>query len=183
MSDTTFVALGSNMPFEGAAPRAVLALAVCALNAAGLRVRALSGIWETAAWPSGDQPDYYNAVVELDRAGLEPQPLYEELAGIERGFGRDRREKWASRTLDLDIVAMDGFVGLFGDVELPHPRLQERAFVLAPLAEIAPEWRHPVTERTLGEMLAELPPGYRYSRISNLVIPGLSEAESPEPRG
>jgi 2-amino-4-hydroxy-6-hydroxymethyldihydropteridine diphosphokinase len=180
MSDTTFVALGSNMPFEGAEPRALLALAVRALDGAGLQVRARSGIWQTAAWPSGDQPDYFNAVVELDRAGLEPQLLYEVLAGIERRFGRDRREKWASRTLDLDIVAMDGFVGVFGGVELPHPRMAERAFVLAPLAEIAPGWRHPGTGLNPAEMLANVPADYRYYR---LVIPGLSEAESPELRG
>jgi 2-amino-4-hydroxy-6-hydroxymethyldihydropteridine diphosphokinase len=168
MSDTTFVALGSNMPFDGAAPRAVLALAVRALDEAGLQVRARSGIWETAAWPSGDQPDYYNAVVELDRAGLAPQPLYELLAGIERRFGRDRREKWAARTLDLDIVAMDGFVGVFEGVELPHPRMADRAFVLAPLAEIAPNWGHPRTGRTAAQMLAMLPGGYRYRRVAAL---------------
>lgn len=168
MSDTTFVALGSNMPFDGAAPRAVLALAVRALDDAGLRVRTLSGIWETAAWPSGDQPDYYNAVVELDRAGLDPQPLYEKLAAIERSFGRDRREKWAPRTLDLDIVAMDRFVGVFGDLELPHPRMQERAFVLAPLAEIAADWRHPALGEGAGPLLAALPDGYRYRRVGGL---------------
>lgn len=168
MSDTTFVALGANMPFEGKSSRAVLTLAVRALNAAGLRVRALSGVWETAAWPSGDQPDYYNAVVELDRAGLEPQPLYEKLAAIERSFGRDRREKWAPRTLDLDIVAMEGFVGVFGDVELPHPRMQERAFVLAPLAEIAPDWLHPALGEGARVLLAALPDGYRYRRVGEL---------------
>ena len=168
MSDTTFVALGSNMPFEGVEPRALLALAVRALDAAGLTVRARSGIWQTAAWPSGDQPDYYNAVVELDRAGLAPQPLYERLAAIERRFGRDRREKWAPRTLDLDIVAMDGLVGVFDGVELPHPRMAERAFVLAPLAEIAPDWRHPGRSQTAGEMLAVLPSGYRYRRVEEL---------------
>lgn len=168
MSDTTFVALGSNMPFEGAEPRALLAMAVRALDAAGLTVRARSGIWQTAAWPSGDQPDYFNAVVELDRAGLAPQPLYEVLAAIERRFGRDRREKWAPRTLDLDIVAMDGFVGVFEGVDLPHPRMGERAFVLAPLAEIAPSWRHPATGQAAQEMLALLPGGYRYRRVDDL---------------
>lgn len=146
----------------------VLALAARALDEAGLCVRARSGIWETAAWPSGDQPDYYNAVVELDRAGLEPQPLYEVLAGIERRFGRDRREKWASRTLDLDILAMDGFVGVFEGVELPHPRMADRAFVLAPLGEIAPDWRQPGTGRTAADMLALLPGGYRYHRVEEL---------------
>ena len=107
-------------------------------------------------------------MVELDRAGLEPQPLYEKLAAIERRFGRDRREKWAPRTLDLDIVAMDRFVGVFGDLELPHPRMQERAFVLAPLAEIAADWRHPALGEGAGPLLAALPDGYRYRRVGEL---------------
>jgi len=157
------------MPFGDASPNEVLRLAVGALNAAGLQTRTRSGIWQTAAWPSGDQPDYFNAVVELDRAGLEPQLLYQVLAGIERGFGRDRREQWAPRTLDLDIVAMDGFVGTFGGVELPHPLMHERAFVLAPLLEIAPDWRHPVLGEGAAALLAGLPVGYRYRRVADLI--------------
>ncbi len=169
MPDTTFVALGANLPFEGAPARAVLSLAVSALRSAGLNPRALSGIWETAAWPpESGQPDYYNAVVELDRAGLAPQQLYEALGAIERCFGRERRERNAARTLDLDIVAMDGFVGTFEGLELPHPRMHERAFVLAPMAEIAPDWRHPILSRTAAELLADLPVS-RYRRVSDLV--------------
>jgi len=78
-------------------------------------------------------------VAELDAGDLQPQPLYETLAAIERRFGRERRIRWAPRTLDLDIIAMDGFVGTFGEITLPHPRMHERAFVPAPLAEIAPD--------------------------------------------
>jgi 2-amino-4-hydroxy-6-hydroxymethyldihydropteridine diphosphokinase len=143
-----FIALGSNMPFEGMSSPALLVRAVAAFESAGLAPRALSGIWETAAWPPSDQPDYYNAVAELDPAGFSPQPLYEVLAAIEARFGRERREKWAPRTLDLDIVAFDGWVGTFGAITLPHPHMHERAFVLAPLAEIAPDWRHPVLGQT-----------------------------------
>ncbi|PZO50122.1 MAG: 2-amino-4-hydroxy-6-hydroxymethyldihydropteridine diphosphokinase [Alphaproteobacteria bacterium] len=168
MPDTTFVALGANLPLEGVPARAVLSLAVSALRSAGLTPRALSGIWETAAWPpESGQPDYYNAVVELDRAGLAPQQLYEALAAIERRFGRERRERNSARTLDLDIVAMDGLVGTFEGLELPHPRMHERAFVLAPLAEIAADWRHPIMGRTASELLADLPVS-RYRRVSDL---------------
>jgi 2-amino-4-hydroxy-6-hydroxymethyldihydropteridine diphosphokinase len=163
-----FIALGSNMPFDGVPAPRVLARAVSALQDAGLTLRALSGIWETAAWPPSDQADYYNAVVELDPARLSPQPLYAKLCEIEARFGRARRERWAARTLDLDIVAFDGCVGTFGAITLPHPRMHERAFVLAPLAEIGPDWQHPVLNRTAGELLMALPGGYRYRRVSDL---------------
>ena len=168
-SARVFVAFGANMPFDGVAGPQLLARAIEAMRAVGLVPRALSGVWETEAWPQGSgQPDYYNAVTEFDGANLEPQPLYEVLSQIERAFGRERREKWAPRTLDLDIIAMDRFVGTFGGIELPHPRMQDRAFVLAPLAELAAEWRHPESGRTAGELLASLAPGYRYRRIGDL---------------
>ena len=157
------------MPFEGVEGSQLLARAVAAMQAAGLVPRALSGVWQTEAWPQGSsQPDYYNAVAQLDGEGWEPQPLYAVLARIERAFGRERRERWAPRTLDLDIVAMDGFVGEFGAVTLPHPRVQDRAFVLAPLAELAPDWRHPGSGLSVVELLAGLSPGYRYQRVGDL---------------
>jgi 2-amino-4-hydroxy-6-hydroxymethyldihydropteridine diphosphokinase len=168
-STRAFVALGANMPFDGVAGPALLARAVAAMQAAGLSLRALSGVWETEAWPQGSgQPDYYNAVAELDVGARTPQQLYEVLSQIERRFGRERRERWAPRTLDLDILAMDGFVGTFGEVIVPHPRMRERAFVLAPLAEIAAGWRDPESGLTAETLLAQLPLGFRYRRVGEL---------------
>lgn len=174
MHNTAYIGLGSNLPFAGVESPALLERAVAALQEAGLCVKARSGIWRTDPWPpKSGQPDYYNAVVEVDAGSLSPQALYGMLREIEARFGRERREKWTARTLDLDIIAMEGFAGTFGEIALPHARMHERAFVLAPLAEIAPGWRHPGLGRSSAELLAALPAdGYR--RVD---IPPISGAE------
>lgn len=168
MHCTAYIALGSNLSFEGLDSSALLARAVTALQDAGLCVEARSGIWRTDAWPpNSGQPDYYNAVVAVDVGARSPQAVYALLRAIETRYGRERRERWASRTLDLDIVAMEGVEGEFDGVTLPHPRMHERAFVLAPLAEIVPDWRHPGLHQTASELLAGLAAeGYR--RVSDL---------------
>lgn len=124
--------------------------------------RQFSGIWETEPWPPGPetrgQPPFYNAVLEVDPAGRTPQALYGALRQIEIALGRERRERWGPRTLDLDILAMDGWTGVFqselGDLILPHPGISHRAFVLAPLAEAAPAWVHPALGLRPAAMLA-----------------------------
>ena len=167
MHNTAYIALGSNLPFAGIESPELLARAVSAMQASGLQVRACSGIWRTAAWPPSNQPDYYNAVVALDPGERSPQALYELLRDIETRCGRERREKWEARTLDLDVVAMEGCDGTFGDVTVPHPHMHERAFVLAPLDEVSPDWRHPQKGKTAAEMLAEVRGAGSYRRLGD----------------
>ena len=167
-SKRAFIGLGANLPFEGMSGPVLLAQALSAVADAGFPPLAASNVWQSAAWPLSDQPDFYNAVVAVNPGDVSPQALYQVLRGIEQRFGRKRRERWAARTLDLDILAMDEVQGRFGDVSIPHPRMQERAFVLAPFAEIAPEWRHPVSGLTAAELLKTVSLEQRYNRLGPL---------------
>lgn len=160
------VALGTNMPVRDLAGPSLLAAAVAAMEQVGLRVTARSGVWETDAWPPSDQAPYHNAVVALDVTERDAAALFETLRAIERAFGRERRERWGPRTLDLDILDFDGKAEQVGDLTIPHARLAQRAFVLAPLAEAAPDWRHPVTGRSAAGLLEDLPPGQGVRRVA-----------------
>lgn len=154
-----YVALGANLPHAGLAGADLLAAAVEAMRARGLNVRRVSGAWESPAWPPSDQPDYVNAVAEIDPEDWTPQAMLEALLAVERQFGRERRERWAARTLDLDLIDFDGVVLDMPGLSLPHPRAHERAFVLEPLLELFPDWRHPGTVEKGVNLLATLPVG------------------------
>jgi 2-amino-4-hydroxy-6-hydroxymethyldihydropteridine diphosphokinase len=149
------IALGANMPSRAGPPAQTLKAALAALTAAGVDVLSVSSFIETAAWPDPADPPFTNAAASL-QTSLQPVVVLELLHAIETDFGRVRSRKNAPRTLDLDLLAYRDVI-LDGPVlVLPHPRLAERAFVLQPLAEIAPDWRHPVTGLTPGQMLAGL---------------------------
>lgn len=155
------IGLGTNLPFSGVGGARLLAQAVEALALGGFSVLSRSSVWESEAWPAGSQqPNYFNAAIAVD-SDILPAPLFDRLRAIETAFGRIRRERWGPRTLDLDLLALEGAVGEFGPVTLPHPRLHERAFVLAPLVEVAPDWVHPVLGRTPGELMERLSQGVR----------------------
>ena len=150
------IALGANMPSRAGPPSQTLYAALAALAAANIAILETSSFIETAAWPDPSEPPFVNAAASL-RTNLQPIALLEVLHGIETDFGRVRSRRNAPRTLDLDLIAYGGLV-LNGDrLTLPHPRIAERRFVLQPLAEIAPCWRHPLTGKTASEMLAVLP--------------------------
>ena len=118
--------------------------------------------------PASDQPRYVNAVA-LVETRLEPAALLAALHRIEAGFGRIRKKRWEARILDLDLLAYGSLLQTgqnqtSGPI-LPHPRLHERAFVLLPLAEIAPEWRHPGTGAALSDMIEALDPEARRGTV------------------
>ncbi|MDQ0471441.1 dihydropteroate synthase [Labrys wisconsinensis] len=147
------VALGANLPSCEGAPRETLRRAVAELAARGLTVAARSRLFLTEPVPRSAQPWYANQViaVETDRS---PQALLAVLFEVEALFGRERSERNAARTLDLDLVAYHDLRLDTPELVLPHPRLHERAFVLAPLADIAPGWRHPVLGESVEALLA-----------------------------
>lgn len=121
-----------------------------------MRVKGVSALYETPAWPDPADPPFVNAVAAVE-TGLAPEALLEALHAIEAGFGRKRDQRNAPRTLDLDLIAYDRLCQQDKDgLILPHPRMESREFVLAPLCDIAPDWRHPVTGRTARKLLNSL---------------------------
>jgi 2-amino-4-hydroxy-6-hydroxymethyldihydropteridine diphosphokinase len=153
-----FLALGANLPHPGIGPpRAVLEAALARLDAEGVRVLRRSRWYASPPWPPSDQPWYVNGVAEVESA-LPPADLLARLHAVEAGFGRERGVRNAARVLDLDLVDWHGRIDPEGTPALPHPRMHERGFVLLPLAELAPDWRHPVTGTPIGDLIARLPP-------------------------
>jgi 2-amino-4-hydroxy-6-hydroxymethyldihydropteridine diphosphokinase len=141
------VALGSNLPGGYASSEALLEAALAELPAAGLDLLARSGWWRSAAWPDPAGPEYCNGVA-IVAASAGPEATLAALLRVESAFNRRRDQRNAPRTLDLDLIAFGRRALETPALTLPHPRAHERLFVMGPLAEIAPGWRHPALGRT-----------------------------------
>jgi len=172
---SAIIGLGANLSTQESNLSEALQAGLEMLEAEGVEIQSVSRFYTTPCFPAGGGPDYVNAAALL-RVEQTAADLLSHLHKVEKAMGRERLERWGQRTLDLDLLA-------FGDeiapdragflhwrdlpVEqqstrapeqliLPHPRLQDRAFVLVPMADVAPDWRHPVTQRSTRQMLADL---------------------------
>jgi 2-amino-4-hydroxy-6-hydroxymethyldihydropteridine diphosphokinase len=152
------IGLGGNLSSPVGAPPVTFAAALAQLEAAGTRVEACSNWYESAPVPVSDQPWFVNGVVRVT-SDLGPEELLALLHRTEGEFGRVRHVPNGSRTLDLDLLAYGDLVRQTGAPILPHPRLHERAFVLLPLKDVAPNWRHPVLGLTPAALMEKIPPG------------------------
>lgn len=154
--ETACIALGANIPSPAGPPRQTLDAALLRLAELG-RLAASSSYYETAPVGYSDQPTFLNAAALLETR-LPPQALLDRLLEIERSFGRDRSHGIPNgpRTLDLDLLLYGDLVLNTPALQLPHPRMTERAFVLLPLAEIAPSRIHPLANKSMKQLLEDL---------------------------
>ena len=170
------IALGSNQQAAEASPQLIVERAIEALRGLGLVIRKISRFYQTPCFPVGAGPDYVNAACLLETT-WSPSEVIETLHSIEQEFGRKRIQRWGQRTLDLDLISVEDVVcpslkihdkwrnldlatqKIEAPTELivPHPRVQDRAFVLIPMMDIAPDWVHPILGLSVSEMLDALP--------------------------
>jgi 2-amino-4-hydroxy-6-hydroxymethyldihydropteridine diphosphokinase len=151
--EAVVLALGGDLAGDYPSLEALLEAALSSFPRAGLRIVRRSGWWRSAAWPDPSQPAYLNGVAIVETT-LSPGALMARIHALEADFGRKRGAPNAPRTLDIDLVAYGREVIDAPDLAVPHPRAAERRFVMGPLAEIAPEWVHPVLGKTAAQLAA-----------------------------
>lgn len=176
-NDCILLALGSNLASSAGSSAATLRAALFGLEEKGAMIRAVSPLYSTPAFPAGNGPDYVNAAARIG-ANWTAQEALARCHEIEAELGRERVQRWGQRTLDIDLIAVGDMVlpdaqthaewrrlpledqqsQTPAELILPHPRVQDRAFVLVPLADVAPEWVHPVLGQTASQMRDGLDP-------------------------
>ncbi len=172
---SAIIGLGANLPSDHGTLVKTLQAALGMLAGDGVEIQAVSRFYSTPCFPAGAGPDYVNAAALL-RVDMSATDLLSRLHKVEASMGRERAERWGQRILDLDLLALGDEIApdleaflLWQDLPiaeqstvapeqliLPHPRLQDRAFVLVPMADVAPQWLHPVTGRSTRQMLGDL---------------------------
>lgn len=149
--NTTYLLLGSNLGDREKYLRNALELIETRLG----KIHARSSLYQTASWGKHNQPDFINQAIQLETP-LYPEDLLTGIHAIERELGRQRIEKWSSRTIDIDILLYGDKVIKETNLTIPHPYLHERRFGLMPLCEIAPDTKDPVSGKTIQELLIDL---------------------------
>ena len=152
MTQHVYLSMGGNI----GDPIHYLQAALAALDALeGCQILAVSSFFQTPAWGKTDQPDFVNLACQVSTQ-LDPLDFLDACQKIETDLGRVRLEKWGERTLDIDIVLWGEETLDFPRLQVPHPYMQERAFVLLPLDQIAPDRIHPVLKRSIRNLLEDL---------------------------
>lgn len=148
---STFLLLGSNLGNRAAYLQEAIVLIAKQIG----KVVSKSDLYETAAWGKTDQPGFLNQAVEV-ATGLTPLEVLHGVLNIEKTLGRVRDEKWGARVIDIDVILYGNeVVAIANELQIPHPEMQNRKFVLAPLAQIAPNVIHPILKQSISEILKE----------------------------
>lgn len=147
---TTYIGIGSNL---GEREENCLT-AIKLLGDSGLIIKKQSSMYETAPWGVEEQPGFINMAIEIETS-LEPERLLQVLKGVEQEIGRQESYRWGPRIIDLDILLYADIIINSPILQIPHPLMHQRGFVLKPMSEIAPDVLHPVIKKTIGKLLAE----------------------------
>lgn len=146
----TYLSIGSNMGDRAANLRGAIGLIEKNIG----KIAKKSHVYETQPWGEPNQESFYNQVVMINTS-LEPRDMLEKISRIEREMGRERKEKWGPRIIDIDILFYGKRVVRDKGLEIPHPELHNRGFVLVPMMEIAPEFEHPLLQKPIDELYME----------------------------